>query len=122
MKTLTLILAILLGVFMIFAGSQHFAQPAVFLPFVPPFLPYRPVFVPLSGIVEIALGIAVLVPRFRRIGGWGILMLMIVFLPLHIADVFREHPAIGSHRAALVRLPLQFVLILWAWLVAGSRP
>jgi len=33
-------------------------------------------------------------------------------------DVFKENPAIGSHQLALIRLPLQFVLILWAWFIA----
>ena len=43
---------------------------------------------------------------------------MLAFLPVHVWDVFRADPAIGTHGAALVRLPFQFVFILWAWLVA----
>jgi hypothetical protein len=42
---------------------------------------------------------------------------MLAFLPLHLMDVFKDAPAIGSHKAALVRLPLQFVFILWAWFI-----
>ena len=117
MKTLALVLSVLLGVFMIFAGVQHFMNPATFLPFVPAFLPFRPAFVPLSGIVEILLGAAALVPALRSRAAWGIMCLMIVFLPLHVWDVFREQPAIGSHQAALMRLPFQFVFILWAGVV-----
>jgi uncharacterized membrane protein len=48
--------------------------------------------------------------------------MMLAFLPLHILDVFKENPAIGSHEAALVRLPLQFVLILWAWFIKKRNP
>jgi hypothetical protein len=40
---------------------------------------------------------------------------MILFLPLHVIDVFRGDPAVGSHQAALIRLPVQFVFIFWAW-------
>jgi uncharacterized membrane protein len=40
---------------------------------------------------------------------------MIAFLPLHIIDVFLDNPAIGSKTLAYIRLPLQFVLIFWAW-------
>ncbi len=42
---------------------------------------------------------------------------VLTFLPVHIADVFRETPAIGNHQAALIRLPFQFVFILWGWAV-----
>jgi uncharacterized membrane protein len=48
----------------------------------------------------------------------GILAMMLVFLPLHIWDIFRENPAIGSHKVALIRLPIQFVLIAWAWFIS----
>jgi uncharacterized membrane protein len=69
------------------------------------------------GILEIAIGIAVFFPQTRSYATLGLLLMMLAFLPLHIADVFKEMPAIGSHKAALVRLPLQFVFILWAWFI-----
>ena len=103
---------------MLSAGAQHFMKPAFYLPFVPDFLPFREAFVAISGVVEIILGAAALIPRTRSIAGWGIMALMLAFLPVHVWDVFRADPAIGTHGAALVRLPFQFVFILWAWLVA----
>jgi len=42
---------------------------------------------------------------------------MLLFLPLHIWDIFREKAAIGSHQVALIRLPIQFVLIAYAWFI-----
>ena len=118
MKRTALVLSVLIGLFMLWGGLFHFLKPAFYLPFVPDFLPYRAALVLLSGAVEILLGIAVLFPRTRRLAGWGILALMVVFLPIHIWDVFRIHPAIGSHPAALLRLPFQFLFILWSWFVA----
>jgi len=50
------------------------------------------------------------------------MVLMIIFVPVQIADVFREAPAIGSHQAPLIvllQLPFQFVLILWGWMASG---
>ncbi|HAK78963.1 MAG TPA: hypothetical protein DCM71_19145 [Runella sp.] len=47
----------------------------------------------------------------------GIFVMMLVFLPLHVIDIFKENPAIGSHQVALVRLPIQFVLIAWTWFI-----
>lgn len=115
MKYLTLILSVLLGLFMIFGGVNHFLKPDFYLPFVPPFLPLKEVVVLLSGVVEVVLGVGVLIPKFRFYAAWGILLLMLVFLPVHIYDLFIENPAIGSHKAALIRLPFQFLFIAWAW-------
>ena len=118
MKTVVLVLSILLGLFMMNAGIQHFLNPAVFRPFVPSVFPFPAAIVLLSGVVEIGLGATAMVPSRRSVAGWGVLVLMVAFLPLHVWDIFRAEPAIGSHRAALVRLPVQFVFIAWAWVVA----
>ena len=115
---MALILSLLLGLFMLWGGVLHFLRPAFYLPFVPAFLPFRAAAIPVSGALEILLGLAVLVPRTRSLAGWGLPALMVAYLPIHLWDVFRSHPAIGSHRAAMVRLPFQFLFILWAWFVA----
>jgi hypothetical protein len=46
------------------------------------------------------------------------LVLMLIFLPLHTYDVFVDNPAIGSHKAAMIRLPVQFLFIAWAWFIS----
>jgi len=58
-----------------------------------------------------------MIPRYRSLGTLGILLLMLAFLPLHVMDVFSDQPAIESHQLALIRLPIQFVFILWAWFI-----
>jgi uncharacterized membrane protein len=114
MKLLRKILTFLLGAFMIYAGYSHFANPDMYSPFIPNFLPEGIVNYG-AGVVEIILGIGTFIPAYRKQALFGILLLMLIFLPLHIIDVFAENPAIGSHKAAYVRLPVQFVFILWAW-------
>jgi uncharacterized membrane protein len=116
MKTIKLILTVLFGLFMIFGGVNHFLTPDLYLPFIPDALPKLAI-IYASGVVEIALGLAAFFPRTRGIATLGIFLLMIAFLPLHVIDVFKEHPAVGSHQIALIRLPLQFVLIAWAWFI-----
>jgi uncharacterized membrane protein len=69
----------------------------------------------ISGLAEVLLGLMLFVPKYIRLGAGGILLLMILFLPIHVWDVFSSHPAIGSHEAALVRLPIQFIFIFIAW-------
>jgi uncharacterized membrane protein len=116
MKIFTLILSVLLGLFMLYGGVNHLLKPVFYLPFVPAFLPFREAIVILSGVLEVVLGAAVLVPKSRYYAALSIMALMIIFLPVHIADVFSEVPAIGSHQAAIIRLPFQFVFILWGWM------
>ena len=120
MKTVKLILTLLFGAFMIFSGINHFLKPDMYLPFIPDFLP-KVLIIYLSGVVEIVLGLGVFIPRFRHLSALGILLLMLLFLPLHTVDVFRDNPAIGSHSIALIRLPIQFVLILWAWFISRKQ-
>lgn len=101
---------------MILAGAMHFINPEMYYPFIPDFFP-KDLVNYASGILEIMVGIAAMIPRFRSLGTLGILLLMLAFLPLHVMDVFSDHPAIGSHQRALIRLPIQFVFILWAWFI-----
>ncbi len=116
MKRSTTILRSALGALMILGGITHFMKPEVYAPFIPDVLPTN-LTTYLSGVLELALGVGVFIPRFRRMASLGIFILMIAFLPLHVVDVFRDEPAIGSRLLAYVRLPIQFVLIGWAWFV-----
>jgi len=40
---------------------------------------------------------------------------MLIFLPIHVWDGFSETPAIGSHNAAMIRLPFQGLIIFISW-------
>ncbi len=116
MKITMNILRYLLAIFMIYAGIQHFVKPYFYIPFVPSFLPFTKFLILSSGVVEILLGlILVLKGKFAQYGALGIFLLMLVFLPIHIKDIFVENPAIGTHKMALIRLPFQFIFIGWSW-------
>ena len=117
MQYLKLGLTFLFGAFMIFGGVNHFRHSAIYLPFIPDFLPQQ--FInQATGVIEILLGIGVFIPQFRQKSAFGIFILMIIFLPLHTWDVFRDKPAIGSHQIALIRLPIQFLLIFVGWFIS----
>jgi uncharacterized membrane protein len=116
MKNAKSILTIAFGVFILFGGVVHFVKPEMYLPFIPDVLPKELVNIG-AGIIEIIVGVCIFIPRFRSLGTLGILLMMVAFLPLHIIDIFKENPTIGSHQLALIRLPLQFILIAWAWFI-----
>lgn len=114
------ILKIVIALFMIYAGIQHFVKPAFFTPFVPEFLPLKTAIVYASGVAEVLVGILLLIKKYAKIGAIGILILLFLFLPIHIWDIFAETPAIGSRKAALIRLPIQFLLIFIVWKIKNS--
>lgn len=116
MKIVKQILTYLFAAFIIFGGINHFLKPEMYFPFFADFLPKEALNY-LSGIAEIVVGLFVFIPKYKPIGTLGILILMIAFLPLHIWDVFSQTPAIGSHQAAMIRLPVQFLFIAWAWYI-----
>jgi uncharacterized membrane protein len=58
----------------------------------------------------------VLIPRLRSLAGWGLVLLLVAVFPanLHMAmnpELFSD----VSPAALYVRLPIQIVLILWAY-------
>lgn len=117
MKIVWKVLQILLALFFIYAGVQHFIKPTFYEPFVPIFLPFKTAIIYASGIFEAVFGILLLIPKYAKIGVTGILVLLLIFLPVHVWDVFSETPAIGSQKAAYIRLPFQFLFIAWAYCV-----
>jgi len=120
MKIFWLVVRVLFALFMIYAGVQHFLKPDFYIPFVPSFLPFTTAIIYVSGFAEILMGIMLIIPKYSRQGAYGILVLMLIFLPIHVWDVFAATPAIGSHKAALIRLPVQFLFIGLAWKIKNS--
>ena len=87
-KTALLITAV---VFYIFGGYNHFANPAFYLPLIPPYLSTWATEINLlAGIIEIALGL-LLIPKYtRRYAGWGIILMLIAFIPSHIYFIQKD--------------------------------
>jgi len=116
------VFSLLLGLFMIYGGVNHILKPLFYLPFVPNFFPFRETIVFLSGLLEILVGVGLFIPLFRQWSAWIVLAMMLAFLPIHIWDIFRSDPAIGSHAAALIRAPFQLIFIAWsAWIACPCK-
>ncbi|XOV66693.1 MAG: hypothetical protein ACFHU9_13795 [Fluviicola sp.] len=109
-KALPIVFAVLL-----FAGGiAHFVVPHVYNPLIPDFLPALASNI-FAGICELAVGLMLLLPKYRSLGGLGFAFLMLGFLPLHLWELFREDPLIKPFAVAFVRAALQLVLIYLGW-------
>lgn len=116
MEVFALILRIVFALFFMYAGYMHFAKPRFFNNFIPNFLPKRTVNY-VVGILEFLLGLGLVFKATISYAAIGIFILMVLFLPIHIWDATKLKPAIGSKKLAFVRVPLQFILMLFAWII-----
>lgn len=116
MKYVYISLKILLAIFLIYGGFNHFNKPEFYNGFIPDFLPKLTVNY-ISGIIEIVLGIGLFIKGYQKKSAYGIFLMMLVFMPIHIWDAFKEIPAIGSKTAAYIRIVVQFLFIGWAWVI-----
>jgi uncharacterized membrane protein len=112
----------LLSMFFVAAGVNHFVHPAFYLKIMPPYLPAPLALVYVSGLFEVFGGLGVLVPRLRRIAGWGLIALLLAVFPANV------HMALQPEQfdnlplwSLIVRLPLQFVLIVWVFFAAKDQ-
>lgn len=105
------VLLVLMAAFYVGAGVMHFVKPAFYLAMMPPRLPWPSALVAISGVAEIALGVAVLVPATRVYAAWGLIALLIAVFPANIYAAVAELPGRGGYG----RLPVQALLIAWAW-------
>jgi len=97
------------------SGVNHFLNPKTYLAIMPPYIPAHGLLVALSGIAELVLGIGLLFPATRSLAAWGLILLLIAVFPANVymatSNRFAKFPA----WLRWGRLPLQAVLIWWAY-------
>lgn len=125
MKNLLKISKIVLSLLFILAGINHFRSPEPYLSLIPLYVPYPTLMNYLSGIIEIILGVALLFKYSQKTAAWGIIFLMIAFIPAHIYMIqkapFTMGAALITPAIAWIRLPLQGILIVWAYIYTKNR-
>ena len=117
---------ILLGATLIYTGTLHLTTSRMeFQAQVPPWVPFSPDFVVLaSGVVEIALGLALVSLQRRREVGIATALFFIAIFPGNISQFVNQIDAFGldSDRARAIRLLFQPLLVLWALWSTTAMP
>lgn len=118
MKTAKNILLYLLVAFYLFMGAMHFIKPEQYFAMMPSWLPAHTFLITLSGLFEIALALMLIPIKTRALAAKIIMAMLIVFLlMIHIPESIGYYKT-GNEKlmASIIRLPIQFVLMAWAWM------
>jgi uncharacterized membrane protein len=111
----------LLSVAFIAAGTLHFLRPEYYEQIMPGYLPAHRELVLISGAAEIAGGVGVAFSRTRRAAGIWLIALLVLVFPANL-NMALDPERFRSIAPILlwVRLPLQGLLIWWAY--RATRP
>jgi uncharacterized membrane protein len=109
---------------LIFTAVGHFIFTKGMSMMLPPFIPFKTEIVYLTGILEIAAAIGILVPDLRITTGWLLIVFFILILP---SNIFAAVNNIDYQKATFdgngisylwFRIPLQILFIVWVYLSA----
>ena len=107
------------GPFFVFAGVMHFLKPRWYERIMPPYVPAHRELVYVSGVAEIAGGLATMHAQTRRAGSlWSIATLLAVFpANVHMALNAEQYEkgVPGGEATLWGRLPVQALFIAWAY-------
>jgi uncharacterized membrane protein len=106
-----------MAVLLVAAGVYHFVNPKMYQRIMPAYLPWHMPLIYVSGLCEIAFGLLLIPEGTRPVAAWLVIALLIAVFPANIQMAInfyqKQKPTLWI---AILRLPLQFVLIYWAWI------
>ena len=111
-----------IGILFIVAGALHFIRPKPYVAMMPPWIPMHEEAVAVSGIAEIAGGIAMFPNRTARFGAWWLIALMVAVFPANVHMAVNPDQIKGLDKTGIpawalwARLPLQPLAIWLTWL------
>ena len=72
------------SIFYLSSGINHFRNPEFYSGLIPPYLLFHESINVLAGMAEILLALLLLIIRTRKIAAYGIIVLLVAFIPAHI--------------------------------------
>ena len=114
--TLKEISLIIMAILYIAAGLNHFRNAKFYLKIIPPSLPFPKWVNWISGAAEVILGILLFFPNYSSLAAWGIIALLIAIFPANIYHFTSKGKTLPAPIWLLyLRLPIQFLLMYWAY-------
>ncbi len=115
---------IAMAVMLVFTGIAHFTMSQGMTMMLPPFIPYKKAMVYLTGIIELAAAIGLLLPTLYHTTGILLIIFLLLILPaniyaaLHHIDYQKGTTNGPGPRYLWFRIPLQLLFIGWVYFAA----
>ncbi len=112
---------IAMSIMLLFTAVAHFVFTKGMEMMLPSIIPYRKQVVYLTGLIEVAAAIGILIPSFRAVTAWLLIAFFIMILP---ANIYAALKHIDYQNATYTgngpnylwfRVPLQLLFILWTY-------
>ena len=107
-----------LGIAFIFFSIGHVVKTEGMAEMLPSWVPFRLSMIYLTGLLEIIIGVALFIPKFQVNAAKIAIVVLIAFFPANIYAALNSI-GLGGHQWGpvylLIRLPLQLILIAWAY-------
>ncbi|WKB82020.1 DoxX family protein [Cellulophaga omnivescoria] len=106
----------LMALLYIIAGIMHFIKPKMYTRIMPMYLPKHLLLVYISGILEVVIGTGLVYTYTKNLAIYALIAMLAVFLLVHFYMLSSKKAAAGIPMYILIlRIPLQFVLMYWAY-------
>lgn len=118
---------IAMAIMLSFTAIGHFAFIEGMTAMIPDFIPLKRELVYATGILEIALGIGLLIPKLKLNVGWILILFFIAILPANInasmENINYQTGELDGHGLDYLwfRIPLQVFFIIWVYYTAIKR-
>ena len=115
---------IAMSAMLLFTAVGHFAFTKGMAMMLPPSMPYKTEIVYLTGIIEIAAAVGLLIPNLRETAAWLLIAFFVLILP---ANIYAAVKQIDYQKATFegngltylwFRVPLQILFIIWTYVSA----
>ncbi|MGB3750138.1 MAG: MauE/DoxX family redox-associated membrane protein [Arcobacteraceae bacterium] len=112
----------LLGILFVLGGIAHFTKTEFYVKAMPDYLPFHEFIVYASGVLEVVLGVLLLIKKTTRKAAIGIIILLIAVFPANINMYLNyvDFPGM-TETEFLIRLPIQLIIIAWAYIYATKK-
>jgi uncharacterized membrane protein len=115
------VLRVIVALPLLVSGIVHFTGTAMMATIIPPFFPYRTQLVLVSGALELAGAVGLLLPAFTRLASACLAVLMIVIFPANVYAAGRNVG--GLHMPSVpVRLAMQVIYIVLLLMAGWGLP
>jgi len=113
-----------LGIAFMFFAIGHAIMTEGMVEMLPSWVPFRVELIYITGVLELAIAVSLLIPRFQIMAAKVAILVLVLFFPANVYSALNS-VGLGGHQWGpvylLIRFPLQLILIAWAYFLCIKR-